>query len=208
MTTAQQDLSGISTILFDIGGVLVRLQGTPFKQKWLTGSNHGKDVLPFWHHSQAVRNFEIGRIGKHDFARSFIAENSLDVTSEEFLEHLLYWPNRLFDGVPQMLAQLGERFRLAALSNSNELHWPRLMQEMKLAEMIPQAVSSHQINAMKPSKQAFERAIGQLDLVPGETLFLDDLQASVDSASALGLTAVKVVGTRGGVETARCLGLV
>ena len=201
------DRESISTILFDLGGVLVRLKGLPFKQEWLAGDNHGRDVLPFWHHSTSVRDFESGRIDKHVFATRFIAENNLNVSPDEFLDHLLYWPYQLFDGVPQMLARLGKHFRLAALSNSNELHWPRLMQEMKLGEMIPDAISSHQINVMKPDPRAFERVIQQLGLVPEETLFLDDLQVSVDNAQTSGLQAVKVVGTRGGVETVKRLGL-
>ena len=201
------DQQKISTILFDIGGVLVHLRGLPFKREWLAGNSREQDVLPLWHHSTAVHDFESGRIAKEEFAARFIAENNLQVSQDEFLDHLFYWPYELFSGVPAMLARLGKRFRLAALSNSNELHWPRLMQDLRLGEMIPDAISSHQINIMKPDRQAFIRVIDQLGLEPAETLFLDDLQASIEAARATGLQAVKVVGTRGGVETAKRIGL-
>ena len=44
------DKQKISTILFDIGGVLVHLRGLPFKREWLAGNSSEKDVLTLWHH--------------------------------------------------------------------------------------------------------------------------------------------------------------
>ena len=197
----------VTTILFDIGGVLVQLKGMPFRSEWLTGKNSGKQVLPFWINSLAVRNFESGRIDKDEFADQFISEACLDVSSEVFLDHLLYWPERLFHGVPEMLERLQGKYRLVALSNSNALHWPRMMKELGLGEMIPDAMSSHQIGCMKPDRRAFEIVMSRLQLKPEEILFLDDLQASVDNARSLGMQAVKVKGVVGAVALVEELGL-
>jgi putative hydrolase of the HAD superfamily len=193
------DRDRISTILFDIGGVLVRLQGLPFRKEWLSGHYSGREVLPFWINSPVVKDFESGRIDVDTFAERFIMDTCLDVDSRTFLNHLLTWPNRLFDGVPQMLHQLGSKYRLAALSNSNPLHWPRMMNEFGLKEMIPDVISSHQIGVMKPDIKAFEIVLEKLGLTAGEVLFLDDLQVSVDNARTLGMQAVKVKGVVGSV---------
>ena len=190
----------ITTILFDLGGVLVELKGLPFRPEWLPGDHVDKKVFSYWKHSEAVRDFESGRINIDIFAERFIMENTLDIDQETFLDHLLYWPNRLFHGVPDMLQGLRGRYRLAALSNSNALHWPRMMHELKLGEMLPNAISSHQIGVMKPDRRAFEIVLHQLDSKPEEVLFLDDLQVSVDNARSLGMQAVKVKGTDGAVE--------
>lgn len=197
----------VTTILFDIGGVLVQLKGLPFRPEWLSGKNSGKEVLPFWVNSQAVKDFESGRINKDEFADRFIAETCLDVGNQEFLEHLLYWPEQLFQGVPEMLERLRGKYRLVALSNSNAWHWPRMMDELGLAEMIPDAISSHQIGYMKPDTRAFEAVMNQLHLKPEELLFLDDLQASVDNARSLGMQAVKVKGVVGAVDLVKEIGL-
>lgn len=197
----------VTTILFDIGGVLVQLKGMPFRSEWLSGKHAGKQVLPFWINSLAVRDFERGRIDKDEFAERFIAEACLDVGKDAFLDHLLYWPEQLFHGVPEMLERLQGKYRLAALSNSNALHWPRMMKELGLGGMIPDAISSHQIGCMKPDSKAFEIVMSQLQLKPGEVLFLDDLQASVDRARTLGMQAVKVKGVVGAVALVEELGL-
>ena len=36
-----------------------------------------------------------------------------------------------------MLHELAQSYRLAALSNSNALHWPMVMQDMRLQEYYP-----------------------------------------------------------------------
>ncbi|MCW8964715.1 MAG: HAD-IA family hydrolase [Gammaproteobacteria bacterium] len=197
----------ISTIVFDIGGVLVDLHGTPFKEEWLPGANVSEGVWPFWLQSSVVRAFEQGQIDSEVFAEQFIEEAGLTVEVEAFLEHFMHWPARLFGGVPEMLKSLGKRYRLAALSNSNAFHWPMLMRDMQLAALIPDCISSHQIGVMKPDSRAFQQLIDKLGVAPEEILFLDDYQLSIETAKGLGMQAVKVTGTIGGVETIKRLGL-
>ena len=199
-------LNNISTILFDLGGVLVELQGTPFKPKWLSQESLEADIWPVWWQSDVARAFESGHLDGQQFARRFIDEAVLDVDTDEFIAHFMKWPSRLYDGVPQMLHTLSGNYRLAALSNSNALHWPMIMQDMQLASLIPDCVSSHQIGVMKPERQSFDRLLDMIGVPAGEILFLDDNQPNVDMARSLGMQAVKVAST-GGVETVRALGL-
>jgi len=197
----------ISTLLFDLGGVLIQLHGTPFKEEWLPGEEISQGVWPFWLQSSSVRAFEQGQTDARVFAEQFIDEAGLSVEVEDFLEHFMHWPARLFEGVPEMLENLAQRYRLAALSNSNALHWPMLMRDMQLARLIPDCVSSHQLGVMKPDRLAFEKLVAKLGVTPEEILFLDDYQRNIDTARGLGMQAVKVTGTAGGVETINRLGL-
>jgi putative hydrolase of the HAD superfamily len=185
------DKKNISTILFDLGGVLIQLHGGPFKPSWLTNATTGNEVWSLSKRSEAVRLFESGSID-----------------SDEFVAHFMKWPARLFPGVEQMLQELAQSYRLAALSNSNALHWPMVMQDMRLQEYIPDCFASHQIQAMKPDRKAFDTVLDRMDVRPEEVLFLDDLQVSIDMATELGMQAVKVTGTTGGVETVRSLKLI
>jgi putative hydrolase of the HAD superfamily len=82
------------------------------------------------------------------------------------------------------------------------------MQDMRLQEHIPNCFSSHQIQAMKPDRKAFDAVLDRMNVQPEKVLFLDDLQTSIDMARQLGMQAVMVTGTTGGVETARSLKLI
>ena len=202
------DKKNISTILFDLGGVLIQLHGGPFKPSWLADATTGNEVWSLWKRSEAVRLFESGSIDSDEFVQLFIAEAGLQVKHDEFIAHFMKWPARLFPGVEKMLQELAQSYRLAALSNSNALHWPMVMQDMRLQEYIPDCFSSHQIQAMKPDRKAFDTVLDRMDVRPEEVLFLDDLQVSIDMATELGMQAVKVTGTAGGVETVRSLKLI
>lgn len=200
-------LEKVTTILFDVGGVLIRLHGTPFKLEWLGPDSTHEHIWKFWHQSAAVLDFECGQISAEEFAQRFIKEAGLHVSIDDFLAHFLYWPKDLFDGVHEALQELGSRYRLAALSNSNAYHWPRVVNEMRLGEVIADCISSHQLGVMKPSPEAFEMVIEKLGIPADEILFLDDLQRSVDCARELGMQAVKVTGTEGVMPTLAALGL-
>ena len=202
------DKKNISTILFDLGGVLIQLHGGPFKPSWLANATTGNEVWSLWKHSEAVRLFESGSIDSDEFVQRFIAEAGLQVEHDEFIAHFMKWPARLFPGVEEMLQELAQSYRLAALSNSNALHWPMVMQDMRLQQYIPDCFASHQIQVMKPDRKAFDTVMDRMNVRAEEVLFLDDLQASIDMATELGMQAVKVTGTTGGVETIRSLKLI
>ena len=198
----------IKTILFDLGGVLIQLHAMPFKPEWLPDGGAVPDVWACWKGSSAVKQFECGQIDAGQFARQFIDEVGLQSEEDEFIEHFKCWPANLFPGVTTMLEELADNYQLAALSNSNALHWPVIMRDLNLQAYIPNCFSSHQIRIMKPDRRAFEAVLQRLSVQPEEVLFLDDLQVSIDMASSMGIQAVKVTGTRGGVETVRSLGLI
>ena len=173
------DKNNISTILFDLGGVLIQLHGGPFKPSWLADEIAGKNVWQLWKRSEAAGLFEIGSIDSDDFVQRFIAETGLHVEHDEFIAHFMKWPARLFPGVEKMLQELAQSYRLAALSNSNALHWPMIMQDMRLQEYIPNCFSSHQIQAMKPGRKAFHTVLDRMNVQPEEVLFLDDMRWDV-----------------------------
>ncbi len=56
------------------------------------------------------------------------------------------------------------------------------------------AVVSGEEGVLKPSAEIFARLVARFDLVPAETLFVDDAQANVRGAEAAGLRAHRFVG--------------
>jgi putative hydrolase of the HAD superfamily len=186
------DSLNIDLLLFDFGGVLVELSDAPFPAELLhPGAEHR---LNRWFSSPVIAKFETGQITPGQLVADFKAEVGSDAGDDLLLEHFRRWPVGLYPGVLELLDVLANHYRLAALSNSNELHWSRLQHEFNLLERFEQAFSSHLIYKAKPDKQAFLHVIDQLDVVPGNVLFFDDSQINVDAANTLGMVAVKVDG--------------
>jgi glucose-1-phosphatase len=181
-------------ILFDLGGVLVRLTGVPTMLEWTPGNLTEPQLWEKWLHSDAVRNFESGRIGPDAFSETVIREFELSVPPAQFLDAFVTWIDGLFDGVEALLAELQPRFRLATMSNTNAVHWPKLTNEMGLGTLIDTHYPSHQSGLLKPDAAAFEHVVDQLAVPSASILFFDDNDINVTAALDCGLQAATVKG--------------
>ncbi len=94
----------------------------------------------------------------------------------------------------ELLTSLRPKFRLAALSNSNELHWERNTNDLGVTGLFEVAISSHQVGLHKPDPRMYLTALDRLGAVPDTVMFFDDVPENVEAASALGIHAFQVDG--------------
>ena len=184
----------ISVVLFDVGGVLVELKGMETMLGWLKSDLTAEQMWVKWLRSNSVRKFETGLMEAGDFAVGVTREFELDIEPAQFLESFEGWPLGLYPGVMDMLARVPDRYRRALLSNSNALHWPRLMHDMGLGAAFEHQFVSHLTGKIKPDRAAFEHVVDALGCLPQQVLFLDDNRLNVDAARRFGMHAERVVG--------------
>jgi putative hydrolase of the HAD superfamily len=192
----------IRVLLFDVGGVLVQLGGVEAMLEWLGHSISVDELWRRWLQSEPVRKFETGQIDADEFAIGVTAEFGLAVEPRQFLESFTHWPTGLYPGTLEMLDRIPSSYQRAVLSNSNALHWPRVLDEMKLGAAFDTHFVSHLTGRIKPDAAAFEHVVEALGCSPASVLFLDDNLLNVDAAKGLGMQAVRV---RGIEETQRVL---
>ena len=178
----------IAGILFDIGGVLVALDGAPTMAK-LIGVEPQNEVLhAMWLASPSVVAHETGKIDAAAFATGVVADLGLPVTAECFLQDFCNWPTGLLPGALQLLDEVPDTYHVAALSNTSAVHWDKI-QAMGLADRFDQMYLSHQIGYLKPATEAFLAALEGMGLSPSDVLFLDDGLRNVEAAVKLGMHA-------------------
>lgn len=192
----------IRVVLFDLGGVLVELNGVPTMLAWMQDRLSPDELFRMWLASPAVRAFETGKIDSEAFADALIAEMALPVGREELLEQFVRWILGLFPGALDLVGRVPRRYTRATLSNTNALHWPRLMQDMHLAGAFDHHFASHLMGKIKPDEEVFHHVTQSLGCRPEGILFLDDNQLNVDSARKVGLNAVR---TKGVAQAERAL---
>src|SRR5207237_492779 len=100
-------------------------------------------------------------------------------------------------GAAELLDSLRSRYRIAALSNSNELHWDRNTNEMGITSLFEIAISSHEVGVCKPDPEIYLTALERLRVPPQAVMFFDDVDANVAAASDLGMRAFQVDGVEG-----------
>ncbi|HEX2060815.1 MAG TPA: HAD family phosphatase [Thermoanaerobaculia bacterium] len=99
-------------------------------------------------------------------------------------------------GVEELLERIRAKYRVAFLSNSNEVH----------AELIPKTfatlfrkddrfVFSHRFKVAKPDPEIFRRALEVIGALPQHVVFIDDLIENVVAARSIGITAFQFIDT-------------
>ena len=181
-------------ILFDLGGVLIDLVGIPRMVEWTRGRFTVEQLWEKWLLSEAGRQFESGRIPLEQFAAMMVEEFGLPITPDEFGKSFYYWITGPFPGVKELLGQLAQSHRLASLSNTNEMHWRRMREEMGLVQCFHRSFPSHETGFVKPDREAFEHVIRELGCAPARILYFDDSPLNVRAARALGISGHRTAG--------------
>lgn len=176
----------VSVILFDLGGVLLHLRdiGSNFA---IAGDE--EQFLRTWLMSPAVRDFERGAIVAEEFGRRIVGEMRLSYDWQEFLRRFDRWPESIYPGVPELLANLSARYSVGLLSNTNAVHWGREDIAGVLDPLFDGVFLSFRTGLLKPDSDSFEQVMQHYDCAASEILFLDDNPLNIEAASAMGINA-------------------
>ena len=190
---------GINCVVFDLGGVLVELGGVrDFGD--MIGEPDDERVWTRWLGNSWVRDYERGLCSSDTFARGMVEQFELDTSADEFIERFRGWPRGLFDGAFGLVETLAATVRVACLSNTNEVHWSRQADALRLAELFPTRFLSHELGLIKPDREIYDHVAARLELAASSILFFDDNQLNVDAARDAGWQAVRVQGPQAARE--------
>jgi len=182
-------MKAISTILFDLGGVLIELDGPPIKPDWLDHPIDYAENWRRWGNSEFVKGYETGRIGSDEFIDGVIAELGLQVDRDVFKQMYITWPKSFYPGAAELLKKLRENYQLAFYSNTSDLHLPRLLHDVGLASYFDYTFASYEIGYFKPDPDGYRHVLQQMDVAAENVLFIDDNPANVRGALDVGLHA-------------------
>ena len=189
------DLTGIKNIIFDLGGVVINLNFQKSLDAFQKLSKSQK-VIEFTQRQQAslFDDYETGKITDAAFRDGLRKHYDIEGTDEQIDEA---WNALLLD-IPaeriDLLRELGNKYRLYLLSNTNAIHLQRFNQIVAESFTIPDLDSlfektyySHLIGQRKPDAVVFEQILAQNNLNRSETLFVDDSIQHIESANAIGI---------------------
>jgi len=183
----------VELLLFDLGGVLVDFTGVRDIAALLSKPASRADIVERWSHCPVSYAFGVGEIGPAEFAQRFVRDWGITLEPEQFLREFRSWSRGFLPGARELLDTLRPRFRLGAVSNSNEVHWARNA-ELGVTQQFEFAVSSHQVGACKPDAAIFEAALRRAGIAAEAVAYFDDLQENVDAATELGMRAFRTEG--------------
>ncbi|SHF69075.1 putative hydrolase of the HAD superfamily [Modicisalibacter ilicicola DSM 19980] len=181
-------------LLFDVGGVLVDWDGTRGLVTLTEGRLDHEQARRFWMEFEPLKPFEKGHADGREFAQAAVSELGLDMTPGAFLDAFNDWMRGPFSGALELVERIRPEYRRAVLSNSNLVHWRRLIEDYGLARPFETLFVSHEIGQRKPEPSAYRVVFEGMGL-PAETfVFFDDNPECVEAAQELGMQAMQVRG--------------
>ena len=191
-------LNNISTIIFDLGGVVLNLD---IKQSLRAFSEISdlseKDVYNKFINNDWAFAFEKGEITPNDFRDSVrtsinkqLTDAQIDKAWDAMLLELPY--TRL-----KMLNDLRPKYRTLVLSNTNAIHVQTFDKIVSAAsggkliyDFFDKVYFSNEIGMRKPDTEIYSYVLDENKLDPSKTLFIDDMEENIIAAKSLGIKTV------------------
>ena len=151
---------------------------------WMNNHGYTRDDAP----GDVSRRMDIGEIDGEQFCSELaqISGQTVEEVKHEFSE------NEIFDyEVIEYANELGKKYPLALLSNSESSYLRNILIEKDLEKLFDVILVSSEIGVAKPDREMFEMAINKLDVAPGEAVFIDDQQKNIDAAKAVGIKGIR-----------------
>lgn len=186
----------IRTLLFDIGEVLIGLDMDALYQAASRVSPYGPHEIEHKiDQMQLARPYELGFISSQEFYERCRAGLELRVDYQGFREiwGAMLNPEPLV--ATSWLRDLASRYRLVALSNTNELHIEWVRERFTVLEPFSGFAFSHMAGSMKPDRRIYEAALEAADCAAEECFFVDDKVENVEGAKRLGIRAEQTTST-------------
>lgn len=181
--------------LFDLGNTLIKLAYERVLENIRRNASASRDqLIDILERPGGYRDMERGAVTFVEFYHFVVDAAGFRGSIQELR---FIWSD-FFDGtmpgMEELLTRVRERYRVAFLSNSNEVH----------AEIIPRRFSalfqkddrfilSHRFRVAKPDQELFRRALEVLGALPHHVVFVDDLIENVLGARTVGMRAFQFV---------------
>ncbi|MFH1424668.1 MAG: HAD family phosphatase [archaeon] len=182
----------ITTIMFDIGGVLLDMRPILEKAAEFYGVK-GEGKPEFW----KIINMESlpacrGEMSGTEFLKKLNERMGKDVNLD-LLKAIFVWNYaemvKVNESVKEIALELKKNYKIVALTNAIQKHKDIVVQQGWF-DFLEGIIASVDAKMTKDNPEFFKFALDKLNLKPEEVLFIDDIQAFVDIAKSLGMNAV------------------
>ncbi len=188
----------INTIIFDFGGVIVRLSSDEAVRRFRElGLADAQQRLDKYHQSGIFGDLEEGKITAGEFQDQLSRLVGRTLTHQECAYAWQGYAAEVPENVLKALTELRRQgYHLLLLSNTNPFMMEWAMSSRfdgkghPVNDYFDKLYLSYQLKMMKPDERVFRQLLMDEDLTPGEVVFIDDGPRNVAVASQLGMTTI------------------
>jgi glucose-1-phosphatase len=198
--STQPVFEGITTIVFDLGGVLYNVDYAIVEQEFSALASNGSgnggaksgamQTVTYTRQTQPkiFTEYEIGAISTAEFYEGLRRELSLDADDAAITSAWNAMLLGVYPGRNALTWRLKQKYRLGMLSNTNDLHIQYVKPECReLFSLFDKLFFSYELGVRKPDAAIFQKVLQEMDCKPHEVLFVDDSHQHIEAARALGI---------------------
>ena len=184
----------VKNIIFDLGGVLVDIDPDRTAKAFaVLSKTNAVDIMELHKSQNFFVDYEKGLIDDMTFRnniRQFLDKDLPDVDIDNA------WTAMLLDFPPtkiEMLESARRNYRTYLLSNTNNIHRIKFEKLFRNAaqsdfyDFFENVYYSFEVRMRKPEKEIFLKVLEENNLIPQETLLIDDSLPNIEMASSLAM---------------------
>ena len=190
----------IKNIIFDLGGVILDIdENVVYQELGKMGINvselpHSKEFMDI------MSKFDTGIYTAPTFRKKMKALLGLEKMTDQKFDSI--WNAMLLD-IPreriEAIEQIRKHYKIFLMSNTNEIHYDLYVRDLQLRfgynefdALFDKSYFSFAEHLEKPDPRFFELILDHQQLVPEETLFIDDTAANIKVAKSLGINTYHI----------------
>jgi putative hydrolase of the HAD superfamily len=182
-------------IVFDLGNVIFKFDLMKFIKAYIQRIPDHKitdfnKLIPTY--SEFAYSYEKGNISSFDFYAILAKRTHYNGTYNEFV---LQW-NNIFEPIPEtieLIVELANNYKLAILSNTNELHFDYLKDRYPgVFVLFNDFFLSYKFRSRKPEDKIYQHLIRHYsiyNILPSEIFFTDDIEENIEAAKKIGINS-------------------
>ncbi|MBM4111655.1 MAG: HAD-IA family hydrolase [Phycisphaerae bacterium] len=186
----------IDAVMFDLGGVLVRI-----RREWtaqcasigIVPTPRSLELVARTARSTALDAWQRGDRSLESCAElwaSTLEPGTPSSIGRALLESIVEAP---YEGTVELIEELnGLGIVTGCLSNTNGLHWERMMREFAALRRFHHRLASHELLLAKPEPAMYAHAASVLGVPADRILLFDDLAENCEGARAAGWLACQI----------------
>ncbi|MFY8091705.1 MAG: HAD family hydrolase [Chitinophagaceae bacterium] len=199
----------IKNIIFDLGGVFIKIQYQKTSQAFKDlGITNFDDFFKQDFCNDLFEQLEVGKVNDIEFYTQFRALTNTNLTNHQIKDAWnamlgSFWQDRL-----DWLEGISKRFNIFLFSNTNAIHYNAFMQQYHaenstrkpLNNYFIEAYYSQNIGLRKPTVASYQYIIDEQKINPNETLFIDDTLKNIEGAKLAGLQTLHLTEDKNLIE--------
>ena len=188
----------VKNIIFDLGGVLLnidfKLTSNAFKA---LGVSHFDEMFTQHFSNPLFELLETGKIDEAAFYDEFRKEAGLPLTNNQIQDA---WNALLLDFPAERinwLEKVAQQYRIFLFSNTNQIHYDCFIRNFSnvfdgkhFDDFFEKAYYSQFLGLRKPYPESFQAIVKEQEILPSETLFIDDTLKNIETARQLGFQTI------------------